>query len=80
MIDEGQGHRRSKANIAICLYFIIFATGPFRSNTKFMGPNNMERKIILIPLGAIEGRVLDALEEDLAAKSNRKEDGNLRER
>jgi archaemetzincin len=70
MIDEGQGHRQSKANIAICLYFIIFATGPFRSNTKFMGSNNMERKIMLIPMGAIEGWVLDTLEKDLAAKFN----------
>jgi len=32
----------------------------------------MERKIVLIPMGAIEGRVLDALEKDLALKFGRR--------
>lgn len=70
MINVGQGHTRSKANIVICLYIIIFARGIFLLNTKFMDSNNMERKIILIPIGAIEGWVLDALEKDLAATFN----------
>jgi len=70
MINVGQCHKRSKANIVICLYFIIFASGIFLLNTKFVDSNNMERKIILIPIGAIEGWVLDALEKDLAAKFN----------
>jgi len=37
-----------------------------------MSSNHLDRKIILIPMGAIEGRVLDALEKDLALKFGRK--------
>jgi len=37
-----------------------------------MGTDHLEQKIILIPMGAIEGRVLDALERDLALKFGRK--------
>jgi archaemetzincin len=66
MINAGQCHKRSKANIVIYLYFIIFASGIYL----LMGSNNMERRIILIPIGAIEGCVLDALEKDLGAKFN----------
>jgi len=59
MINAGQCHKRSKANIVIYLYFIIFASGIFLLNIKFVDSNNMERKTILIPIGAIEGWVLE---------------------
>ena len=66
MINVDQCHKRNKANIVICFYFIIFASGIYL----LMGSNNMERKTILIPIGAIEGCVLDALEKELEAKFN----------
>lgn len=70
MINVGQRHKRSTANIVTCLCFIIFASGIFLLNAKCLSSNNMGRKIILIPISAIKGWVLDALEKDLAAKFN----------
>jgi archaemetzincin len=66
MINVDQDHTRSKANIATCLEFIVFTGCIFL----LMGSNAMERKIRLLPMGAIEGWMLDALEKDLAAKFN----------
>jgi archaemetzincin len=47
------------------LCFIFFLSGV---NAKFTGFNSMERRIILLPVGEIEGWVLDNLEKDLGKK------------
>jgi len=50
----------------IWLYSILFVSGFFLSNAKGAGFNNMEHKIILLPIGKVDGWVLDILEKDLA--------------
>jgi len=53
-----------KAVFFISLIFIIIEGGFLLPNLKYMGPNHMARKIILLPIGQVEGWVLDDLEEE----------------
>lgn len=65
----GQWAKNNKAIFFIWLYFTVFASGFFLSNAKCAEVSNpMERKILLLPIGEIEGRVLDVLEKDLEKK------------
>jgi archaemetzincin len=69
MISMGQWAKNNKAIFFIWLYFIVFASGFFLSNAKCAEVSNpMERKILLLPIGEIEGWVLDVLEKDLEKK------------
>jgi archaemetzincin len=54
-----------KAVFSIALFFIIAGGGYFPPNSEHRGSKNMERKIILLPIGQVEGWVLDDLERDL---------------
>jgi len=55
---------RRRARLPIYFYFIIL----WSAGSLLVGRYHTEWKIILAPMGAIEGRVLDALEKDLALK------------
>ena len=46
----------------------MFLSGVYLSNAKCAGLNNTERRIILLPIGEIEGWVLDILEKDLGKR------------
>jgi len=50
----------------LCL--IVLVIGFFPSNSKWIGLDKMERKIILLPIGEIEGWVPEVLEKDLEEK------------
>jgi len=54
--------------VNLWLFLIVLGSGPFLSNARYIGANTMERRIILLPIGKIEGWVLDVLEKDLAKK------------
>lgn len=49
----------------ISVFFITAGGGFFLPNAKYAGLNKMKRKIILLPIGQVEGWVLDDLEKDL---------------
>jgi archaemetzincin len=57
--------RDKKAIFLGSLYFIIVGCGFFISNSKWAMANNMERKIILLPIGEVEARVLNVLQKEL---------------
>jgi archaemetzincin len=57
--------RGKKAIFLGSLYFIIVGCGFFLSNSKWAMANNIERKIILLPIGEVDGRVLNVLEKEL---------------
>jgi archaemetzincin len=54
-----------KAVFFISVLFIVGGGGFFLPNSKYMDLNKMERKIILLPIGQVEGWVLDDLEKEL---------------
>jgi archaemetzincin len=59
---------RIKSLFFAFLCFICFLSGGYLSNAKSKGLNNMERRVILLPIGEIERWVLDTLEKDLGKK------------
>jgi archaemetzincin len=65
----GRGDKNTQAIFLICLYFASFAAGFCLLDAKCVKASNpMERKILLFPIGEIDGWVLDALEKDLERK------------
>jgi archaemetzincin len=68
MIDRVRRAAYRQAIMAICFSIIGFAGAMVLSRADARGASRMEQRIILVPLGQIEGWVLDALERDLGAK------------
>lgn len=60
--------RSQKAIFLTSLYLIIAGRGFSLPNSMYKGSENMEQKIILLPIGQVEGRVLNDLDKNLGKK------------